>query len=139
MIDNIKHLKQSAMTLPRARWILILCAILCSGCDFPPEGAENIREQLQAQLSKGQVYIIHSSEELSYVIKNSEFNMLPETEREKLVGSVEKETLQVLVKNQNYKHIKIYFLGAGTAGINEPYICRTTFKACMKIKQQGES
>jgi hypothetical protein len=139
MIDNIKHLKQSAMTLPRARWILILCAILCSGCDFPPEGAENIREQLQAQLSKGQVYIIHSSEELSYVIKNSNFNMLPETEREKLVGSVEKETLEVLVKNQNYKHIRIYFLGAGTAGIKEPYICRTTFKACMKIKQQGES
>jgi hypothetical protein len=65
--------------------------------------------------------------------------MLPETEREKLVGSVEKETLQVLVKNQNYKHIKIYFLGAGTAGINEPYICRTTFKGCMKIREQDES
>ena len=127
------------MTLPRARRILILCAIFCAGCDFPPEGAENIREQLQAQLSKGQVYIIHSSEELSYVIKNSEFNMLPETEREKLVGSVEKETLEVLGKNQSYKHIRIYFLGAGTAGIKEPYICRTTFKACMKIKQQGES
>jgi len=119
--------------------IVILCAIFCAGCDFPPQEAANIRQQLQAQISKGQVYIIHSSEELSYVIKNSEFNMLPETEQEKLVSSVEKETLEVLAKYRNYKHIKIYFLGDGTTGIDKPYICQTTFKACIRTGEQVES
>ena len=119
--------------------IVILCAIFCAGCDFPPEEAANIREQLQAQTAKGQVYIIHSSKELSYVIKNSEFTTRPDAEKEKLISSVEKEALEVLSKYRNYKYIRIYFLGDGTTGIDQPYICQTTFKACMKTKEQGES
>ena len=118
--------------------IIIMCVIFCAGCDFPPEEAANIREQLQAQIAKGQVYIIHSSKELSYVIKNSEFNMLPEAEKEKLVSSVEKETLEILAKHQNYKYIRIYFLGDGPKGIDKPYICQATFKACVKVKQQAD-
>lgn len=129
----------SVAALFNVKRIVILCAIFCAGCDFPPQEAANIRQQLQAQISKGQVYIIHSSEELSYVIKNSEFNMLPETEQEKLVSSVEKETLEVLAKYRNYKHIKIYFLGDGTTGIDKPYICQTTFKACIRTGEQVES
>jgi len=117
----------------------MLCVIFCAGCDFPPEEAANIREQLQAQISKGQVYIIHSSEELSYVVKNSEFTTRPDAEKEKLISSVEKEALEVLSKYRNYKHIRIYFLGDGTTGIDQPYICQTTFKACMKTKEHGES
>jgi hypothetical protein len=128
----------SAMALFRVKRIFLVFAIFCAGCDFPPEEAANIREQLQAKISKGQVYIIHSSEELSFVIKNSEFNKLPEAEKEKLVSSVEKETLGVLAKHRNYKYIRIYFLGDGTTGIDKPYICQITFKACIKIKQQGE-
>jgi len=123
----------------RMKRVFILCAIFCTGCDFPPEEAANIREQLQAQVSKGQVYIIHSSKELSYVIKNSEFNMLPEVEKKKLVSSVERETLEVLAKYRNYKYIRIYFLGDGTTGIDKPYICQTTFKACIKTKEHGEA
>lgn len=65
--------------------------------------------------------------------------MLPETEQEKLVSSVEKETLEVLAKYRNYKHIKIYFLGDGTTGIDKPYICQTTFKACIRTGEQVES
>ena len=125
------------MALFRVKRVFLLCAIFCTGCDFPPEEAANIQEQLQAQISKGQVYIIHSSKELSYVIKNSEFNMLPEAEKEKLVSSVERETLVVLAKYPNYKYIRIYFLGDGTTGIDKPYICQTTFKACIKTKAHG--
>jgi hypothetical protein len=65
--------------------------------------------------------------------------MLPETEQEKLVSSVEKETLEVLAKYRNYEHIKIYFLGDGTTGIDKPYICQTTFKACIRTREQVES
>ena len=126
------------MVLFRVKRIFILCAIFFTGCDFPPEEAANIREQLQAQISKGQVYVIHSSKELSYVIKNSEFNIRSEAEKEKLISSVEKEALEVLSKYRNYKYIRIYFLGDGTTGIDKPYICNTTFKACIKIKAQGE-
>ena len=115
-----------------------MCVIFCAGCDFPPEEAANIREQLQAQISKGQVYVTHSSTGLSYMIKNSEFNILPETEKEKLVSSVEKEALEILSKYRNYNNIRIYFLGDGTTGIDNPYICNTTFKACIKTKEQGE-
>jgi len=127
------------MVLFRVKRIFMLCVIFCAGCDFPPEEAANIREQLQAQVSKGQVYIIHSSKELSYVIKNSEFTTRPDAEKEKLISSVEKEALEVLSKYRNYKYIRIYFLGDGTTGIDQPYICQTTFKACMKTKEQGES
>jgi len=127
------------MVLFRVKRIFMLCVIFCAGCDFPPEEAANIREQLQAQISKGQVYIIHSSEELSYVVKNSEFTTRPDAEKEKLISSVEKEALEVLSKYRNYKHIRIYFLGDGTTGIDQPYICQTTFKACMKTKEHGES
>ena len=126
------------MVLFRVKRIFILCTIFCAGCDFPPGEAANIRENLQAQISKGQVYVIHSSTELSYVVKNSEFTMRPEADKEKLVGSVEKEALEILSKYPNYKYIRIYFLGDGTTGINEPYVCQTTFKACIKIMAQGE-
>lgn len=129
----------SAIALFRVKRILLVFAIFCAGCDFPPEEAANIREQLQVQISKGRVYIIHSSEELSFVIKNSEFNMLPEAEKEKLVSSVEKETLEILAKHQNYKYIRIYFLGDGTTGIDKPYICQANFKACIRTREQGES
>ena len=118
--------------------LLLLCAIFCTGCDFPPGEAEAIRQQLQAEIARGQVYIIHSSSELSYVIKNSEFNRRPEAERDKLVGSVEKEVLEVLAKYRNYVYIKIYFLGDGTKGIDNPYICRTIAKACTRMNAQGE-
>jgi hypothetical protein len=128
----------SVMVLFRVKRIFIFCAIFCAGCDFPPEEAASIREQLQAQISKGQVYIIHSSKELSYVIKNSEFTMRPEKEKEKLVSSVEKEMLEVLSKYRNYKYVRIYFLGDGTRGIDKPYICQLTIKACIKIKEQNE-
>jgi hypothetical protein len=124
------------MVLFRVKRIFILCAIFFTGCDFPPEEAANIREQLQAQISKGQVYVIHSSKELSYVIKNSEFNIRSEAEKEKLISSVEKEALEVLSKYRNYKYIRIYFLGDGTTGIDRPYICNTTYKACLKTKEQ---
>jgi hypothetical protein len=119
--------------------LLLLCAIFCAGCDFPPAEAETIRQELQAGIAKGQVYIIHSSSELSYVIKNSEFNRRPEAERDKLVGSVEREVLEVLQKNRDYESIKIYFLGDGTKGIDKPYICRTTAMACSRMNAQGES
>lgn len=111
---------------------LILCVILCAGCDLPPEEVASIQEQLQTQISRGQVYVMHSDNVLSYVIRNSEFNRKSEEEIEKLVGSVEKEALDFLAKYRNYKYIRIYFLGHGTAGINSPYICRTTFNACVK-------
>jgi len=126
------------VVLFRVKRILILCVVFCAGCSFPPEEAANIQEQLQSQISKGQVYIIHSSEELSFVIKNSEFTRRPEAEKEKLIGSVEKEVLEVLAKHRNYKYIKIYFLGDGTTGIDKPYICDTTHKACIKTGEKGE-
>jgi hypothetical protein len=87
---------------------------------------------LQARISNGQVYVIHSSDEFSYIIKNSEFNRRPEAEREKLVRSVEKATLEVLAKYRNYRYVRIYFLGRGTKGIDTPYVCRTSFNACLK-------
>ncbi|MCP4369535.1 MAG: hypothetical protein GY797_15705 [Deltaproteobacteria bacterium] len=93
---------------------------------------------MQTQISKGQVYVTHSSKELSFVIKNSEFNKRPAAEKEKLVRSVERETLEILSKYRNYEYIRIYFLGDGTTGIDEPYICTTTFKACIKLKEQGK-
>ncbi len=69
--------------------VILLCAILVSGCDLPPEELEHIRELMQVQSSKGQVYVIHSPEELSYMIENSDFNSRPEVEKEKLVSSVD--------------------------------------------------
>ncbi len=97
-----------------------------------------MREQLPAQLSRGQVYVIHSDTKLSYVIRNSRFNRASEEERENLAKSVEQETLVFLAKYRNYKYIRIYFLGDGTAGINSPYLCRTTTKACLKSDEQEE-
>lgn len=95
-----------------------------------------MREQLQAQLSRGQVYVINSDTRLSYVIRNSQFNRASEEERESLVKSVESKTLAFLAKYENYEYIRIYFLGDGTAGIKSPYLCRTTYKACMKTTDQ---
>jgi len=129
---------RNIVVLFRVKRIFILCVIFCAGCNLPPEEAASIREQLQSQISKGQVYIIHSSEELSYVIKNSEFTRRPDAEKEKLVDSVEKEVLEVLAKYRNYKYIRIYFLGDGTTGIDRPYICDSTHKACIKKGGKGE-
>jgi len=126
------------MVLFRMKRIFIMCVVFCVGCDFPPEEVTHIQEQLQAQISKGQVYVTHSSNELSYMIRNSELTMRPEAEKEKLVSSVEKEALEFLSKYRNYKYIRIYFLGEGTTGIDKPYICQTTFNACLKIKEQGK-
>jgi hypothetical protein len=124
------------MVISAVKRVILLCTVLCAGCEFPPQEVDSIREQLQAQLSRGQVYVMHSDNVLSYVIRNSEFNRASEEERGKLVSSVEKETLVFLAKYRNYKYIRIYFLGHGTAGINSPYMCRTTFKACMKTEGQ---
>ena len=129
---------RSVTVLFSVKRIFVLCAIFCTGCDYPPEEAAKVREQLQTQISKGQVYVTHSSKELSFVIKNSEFNKRTAAEKEKLVRSVEKQTLEILSKYRNYKYIRIYFLGDGTTGIDEPYICQTTFKACIKLKEQGK-
>ena len=96
------------MTLSKFKGILLLCAVFCAGCDLPPDEVESIREQLQAQLSKGQVYVIHSSSELSYMIRNSQFNKTSEADREKLISSVATEAIDFLAKYQNYKHLKIF-------------------------------
>lgn len=124
------------MNLSGIKRIILLCAVLCAGCNLPPEEVESMREQLQAQLSRGQVYVINSDTRLSYVIRNSQFNRASEEERESLVKSVESKTLAFLAKYENYEYIRIYFLGDGTAGIKSPYLCRTTYKACMKTTDQ---
>ena len=127
------------MDLSGIKRIFLLCAVLCAGCNLPPEEVESIREQLQAQLSRGQVYVIHSDTKLSYVIRKSQFNRASEEERENLVKSVEPETLAFLEKYGTYEYVRIYFLGDGTAGINSPYLCRTTYKACMKTTEPEET
>jgi len=126
------------MVISAIKRVFLLGAILCTGCQFPPEEVDSIREQLQVQLTRGQVYVMHSDNVLSYVIRNSEFNSVSEEERGKLVSSVEKQTLVFLAKYQNYKYIRIYFLGHGTAGIKSPYMCRTTFNACVQSAGKGE-
>jgi hypothetical protein len=97
-----------------------------------------MRERLQAQLSRGQVYTIHADTRLSYMIRNSEFNRAGEAERGKLVSSVEKQALAFLDKYRNYEYIRIYFLGEGTAGINSPYLCRRSDNAC-RITEKREA
>jgi hypothetical protein len=116
-----------------------MCVVFCGGCYSPPEEVANLREQLQAQISKGQVYVTHSDKELSYMIRNSKLTMRPDAEKEKLIRSIEREALELLSKYPNYKYIRIYFLGEGTTGIDKPYICQTAFNACLKIMDQGES
>ena len=98
-----------------------------------------MRELLQAQISRGQVYVIHSEAKLSYMIKNSEFNRASEEERETLVKSVEPQALAFLDSYRNYEYVRIYFLGVGTSGIDKPYLCRTAFKACRKTAVEQES
>ncbi len=119
--------------------VILLCTVLCAGCNLPPDEVESIREQLQAQLSRGQVYVIHSDTKLSYVVRHSRFNRGSEEERETLVKSVEQETLVFLEKYGNYKYIRIYFLGDGTAGIKSPYLCRAAYKACLRSDGKEES
>lgn len=126
------------MALLKMKLTLIMCAAFLVGCDFPPEEVAYIQQQLQAQISRGQVYVTHSDNGLSFMIKNSEFTRSPEAEKEKLVGKVEKEALEFLANYQNYEYIRIYFLGEGTAGIDKPYICQSTFNACLKAKEQGK-
>jgi len=116
--------------------LLLLGAIFCAGCDFPPAEAETIRQQLQAGITSGQVYIIHSSSELSFVIKNSDFNRRPDPDKDQLVGSVEQEVLEVLAQHRDYESIRIYFLGNGTKGIDRPYICRASANACSRTNVQ---
>ncbi len=119
--------------------VFLLCAVLCAGCDYPPEEVESIREQLQAQLSRGQVYVIHAEGKVSYMIRNSEFNRASEEERTELVKAVEQQALAFLDNYRNYKHIRIYFLGEGTAGINRPYLCQAALKACVQSSQEENS
>jgi hypothetical protein len=128
--------KPSLMVLSRIKGMLLLCAVFCAGCELPPDEVESIREQLQAQLSRGQVYVIHSSSELSYMIRNSQFNKTSEADRDKLITSIETAAIDFLVKYQNYKHLKILFLGQGTAGIKTPYICLRATKACKQTVAQ---
>lgn len=124
------------MVLSGMKRIFILCVVFCAGCDFPPAEAAKIRQQLQAQISKEQVYVTHSSDELSYMMKNSEFTRRPETEKAKIVGIVEKDALELLAKYRNYKYIRKYFLGEGRAGIDKPYICQTASEACRTEKDE---
>ena len=82
---------------------------------------------------------MHSAEDLSFVIKNSEFNTRSEADQDSLIRSVEDLTLEVLSKYQAFKYIKIYFVGDGSVGIDSPYICQTTSNACLKIKKKADS
>ena len=97
-----------------------------------------MRKQLQEQLARGQVYVIHSDTKLSYMIRNSNFNKEPEAARAKLVSSVEKDALAFLGAHENYEFVRIYFLGEGTAGIDSPYLCRRSYQACKQVSQQPE-
>jgi len=126
------------MALFRVILTFIMFAAFLVGCDFPPQEVADIQEQLQSQISRGQVYVTHSDNGLSFMIKNSELTRRPEAEKEKLVSKVEKEALEFLAKYQNYQYIRIYFIGEGTAGIDKPYICQSTFNACLKAKEQGK-
>ena len=107
-----------------------------TGCDYPPEEAATVQERLQAQLSKGQVYLMHSSEELSYVIKNSDFNNRSDSDQDKLIKSVEEAALAILSKYEEFKTIRIYFVGDGAGGINRPYLCKTVSSSCVKVVKQ---
>lgn len=111
---------------------LLTCVVLIAGCAFPPDEATRIQELLQAGITKGQVYLNHSSEEVSFVIRNSEYTKLPDEDRAKLVSSVEKQALELLARHRDFKQVKIYFLGDGAAGIKMPYICKPAFNACRK-------
>ncbi len=119
--------------------IVIICALFLAGCDYPPSEAAKIQQQLQAQISRGQIYVMHSAEELSFVIKNSEFNNRTEAEQDDLIGSVEAEALELLSKYKEFKLIRIYFIGKGSAGIDRPYLCQTVSNACVKVKKKGVS
>jgi hypothetical protein len=96
-----------------------------------------MQQQLQARISTGQVYVIHSAEQLSYVIRNSEFTGGPESKQDEIVRAIEKDALHFLNRHRNYGDVKIYFLGNGPKGIDRPYICRTALGACRK-PQQGD-
>jgi len=122
------------MTVSSVKSVLLLGALFCAGCELPPDEVESIREQLQQQLSRGQVYVIHAPPELSYMIRNSQFNKGTEADRDQLISSVETEAIDFLTEYKSYQHLKIYFLGEGTAGINLPYTCQRTSKACVKTK-----
>jgi len=126
------------MFLSRLKGLLLLCAVSLAGCDLPPDEVEIIREHLQQQLSKGQVYVIHSSSELSYMIRNSQYNRLPAEDRDSLISSVETETIAFLEKYKSYNYVKIYFLGQGTAGIKQPYLCKRATKVCQQAAAQQE-
>jgi hypothetical protein len=108
----------------------LICAAFLAACDFPPEEVERMQQQLQAEISRGQVYIIHSQETLSYMIRNSDVSRGSEEERQRVVRAVEAAALEFLAKYRNYGEVRIYFLGEGTAGIDRPYICRATDGAC---------
>lgn len=130
---------RGARSLLRIESTLLLCAALCAGCALPPDEVEEIRAQLQARLATGQVYVTHSPTELSYMIRNSEFTRAPRAKKDELVGSVEKDALDFLARYQNYKYIRIYFLGVGTAGIDEPYICEAASSACLRVEENPSS
>jgi len=119
--------------------MFIVCAILLTGCDYPPGEATKIQKQLESQISKGQIYLMHSADELSFVIKNSEFNKRTEVEQDDLIASVETQALDLLSKYEEFKIIRIYFVGDGSAGIDRPYLCQTVSNACVKAKKNGTS
>jgi len=116
----------------RIKSLLLLFVLVCTGCDLPPDEVESMREQLQSKLSKGQVYVTHSSSELSYMIRNSQFNKAGEAARDQLIQDLEPQAIDFLKKYPDYKHLRIYFLGQGTAGINAPYLCQKTTGSCRK-------
>jgi len=118
---------------------LLMCAAFLAACDYPPEEVERMQQQLQAELSRGQVYVIHSQESLSYMIRNSDVTRGPESERERVVRALEKAALEFLAKYRNYEDVRIYFLGDGTTGINRPYVCRAAESACSMSLRQPEA
>ena len=115
--------------------VIVLFAILLVGCDYPPDGATTIQKQLEAQITRGQVYLIHASDELSFVIKNSEYNRSTVAEQDELIASVEEAAINMLAKHHDLRVVRIYFVGDGAAGINNPYLCHRVSQACQKVKQ----
>lgn len=118
--------------------IILICALFIAGCTFPPDEATQIQQQLQARISKGQVYLNYSADEVSFVIRNSEYTKRTESEKEKLVRGVEKQALELLSKHEGFKRVNVYFMGEGTAGIKSPFVCDTTGNGCRKKQSATE-
>ncbi len=105
-----------------------------ASCVFPPDEAIQIQKQLQSWISKGQVYLNYSADEVSFVIRDSEYSRRSDAEKAKLVSGIEMQVLEFLRNHQDIKQVKIYFLGQGAAAIKMPYICDIEFNACRNDK-----